>query len=47
MEPLHRTNPDANATRVAIIGGGIAGLTAAYDLARQGNYAVTVYEGNS
>jgi protoporphyrinogen oxidase len=34
-------------SRVAIIGGGIAGLTAAYDLARQGGYALTVYEGNS
>jgi NADPH-dependent glutamate synthase beta subunit-like oxidoreductase len=33
-------------TRVAIIGGGIAGLSAAYDLARQGGYALTVYEGN-
>ncbi|MBC7243108.1 MAG: FAD-dependent oxidoreductase, partial [Anaerolineae bacterium] len=29
--------------RVAIIGGGIAGLTAAYELARQG-IAVTLYE---
>jgi protoporphyrinogen oxidase len=35
-----------NITRVAIIGGGIAGLTAAYDLARQANLAVTVYEGS-
>jgi protoporphyrinogen oxidase len=32
--------------RVAIIGGGVAGLSAAYDLARQGGYALTIYEGN-
>ncbi len=32
------------ARRVAIIGGGIAGLTAAYDLAQQTDLAVTVYE---
>lgn len=36
----------SGAIRVAIIGGGVAGLSAAYDLARQGGYAVTVYEGN-
>lgn len=31
---------------IAIIGGGIAGLTAAYDLAQQPDVAVTVYEGS-
>src|SRR5690606_15950192 len=31
--------------RVAIIGGGIAGLSAAYDLARQPGMAVTILEG--
>jgi protoporphyrinogen oxidase len=31
--------------KIAVIGGGIAGLAAAYDLARQPGVAVTVYEG--
>lgn len=35
----------SNTARVAIIGGGIAGLTAAYDLARLAHTSVTVYEG--
>ena len=30
--------------QIAIIGGGIAGLTAAYDLARTGAYAIHIYE---
>jgi protoporphyrinogen oxidase len=52
MERINPMNPGATMpsrgiVRVAIIGGGIAGLSAAYDLARQGGYAVTVYEGNS
>lgn len=45
MELTNLTNPGAT-IRVAVIGGGIAGLTAAYDLMRQGGYALTVYEGN-
>ena len=44
MEATEQSKPGD--IRVAIIGGGIAGLTAAYDLARQGGYALTVYEGN-
>ncbi len=30
--------------KIAIIGGGIAGLTAAYDLARDGKHAIHIYE---
>jgi protoporphyrinogen oxidase len=32
---------------VAIIGAGVAGLAAAYDLARTGDYAVQIYEGSN
>ncbi|RIK50877.1 MAG: hypothetical protein DCC57_11295 [Chloroflexi bacterium] len=37
----------AHGRRVAIIGGGIAGLSAAYDLARTPGFAVTVLEGGA
>ncbi len=37
-------NGSTSAPRVAIIGGGVAGLTAAYDLARTGHYKIDVYE---
>src|SRR4051794_9714975 len=46
MQPDEVMDASANKKmRVAIIGGGVAGLSAAYDLARQGGYAITVYEG--
>lgn len=38
-----RTTAPAGARRVAVLGGGVAGLTAAHELAERG-YAVTVYE---
>jgi glutamate synthase (NADPH/NADH) small chain len=38
-----RREPDANASRVAVVGSGPAGLTAAADLARHG-YRVTIFE---
>ncbi len=47
MESINQQNPEAALTHVAIIGGGIAGLSAAYDLARQDQYRVMVYESNS
>ncbi len=39
-------SPDLTGQRVAIVGAGPAGLTAAYDLARQG-HQVVIYEANS
>lgn len=42
-EEMQEVQPDPNAPRVAIVGSGPAGLTAAGDLARKG-YRVTVFE---
>lgn len=46
VESISRNTPPL---RIAIIGGGITGLTAAYDLTRQGDHAVdiTIYEAGS
>ncbi|MEV0296704.1 FAD-dependent oxidoreductase [Nocardia sp. NPDC050710] len=38
-----RATPGSGATRVAVLGGGVAGLTAAHELAERG-FSVTVYE---
>lgn len=43
---MNELTAPAHGRRVAIIGGGIAGLSAAYDLARVPGMAVTVYEGS-
>ena len=40
---LGRAAPGAAPSRVAVIGGGVAGLTAAHELAQRG-FAVTVFE---
>lgn len=44
-EPASEAVPKTRGKRVAIIGGGVAGLTAAYDLAKDG-FDVTIYEQN-
>ncbi|MEU6295691.1 hydroxysqualene dehydroxylase [Streptomyces erythrochromogenes] len=41
--PAQAAPPAPNGRRVAVLGGGVAGLTAAHELAERG-YAVTVYE---
>lgn len=41
--PGRPSPPSPNGRRVAVLGGGVAGLTAAHELAERG-YAVTVYE---
>jgi len=43
--PLHRAGPDSG-KKVALIGGGIASLTCAYQLRRMG-HACTIYEGRA
>lgn len=43
QESIHIPRPSLNGHRVAVIGGGPAGLTAAYYLARRG-YQVTIFE---
>jgi protoporphyrinogen oxidase len=43
---VEQKNTETRPLRAAIIGGGIAGLSAAYDLARQGGVELIIYEGN-
>jgi protoporphyrinogen oxidase len=45
-EKIVTVNVPSSSCRVAIIGAGVAGLTAAYELAQRGAYQIHIYEGS-
>lgn len=47
IRDIRRSVPSDRATRVAVVGGGIAGLYCAYELAKRGRYDITVFEAAS
>lgn len=48
LRSWHSGNPNDKPTSIAVLGGGITGLTAAYDLSRSHpNIPITLYEGSS